>query len=80
MTHTPHELAEEFPEFSELMHKLKTEDGHFQKLSEEYHELNREIHRAETEVEPVSDEHMEELKTRRVRLKDVIFELLKAAG
>lgn len=79
MTHTPHELAADFPEFVEVLHKLKTDDAHFQKLSEEYHELNREIHRAETEVEPTSDDHLEELKTKRVRLKDEIYEILKAA-
>ncbi len=79
MTHTPHELAADFPEFAETIHRLKTEDAHFQKLSEEYHVLNRDIHRAETDVEPTSDDHLEEMKARRVRLKDELFALLKAA-
>lgn len=80
MTHTPHELAEEFPEHTDLMHKLKTEDSHFAKLADDYHEVNRDIHRAETEVEPTSDEHLEEMKAKRVRLKDEIYGLLKAAS
>ena len=32
MSHTPHELAEEFPTHVDAMHKLKTEDSHFAKL------------------------------------------------
>ncbi|WP_370339372.1 YdcH family protein [Parvularcula marina] len=78
MTHTPHELSEEFPEFTDTLHRLKTGDLHFQKLSEEYHSLNRDIHRAETDVEPTSDDHLEEMKSRRVRLKDEIYAMLKA--
>ncbi len=79
MTHTPHELAADFPEFADTIHRLKTEDAHFHKLHEEYHVLNRDIHRAETDVEPTSDQHLEEMRTRRVRLKDELYGLLKAA-
>ena len=53
MSHTPHELAEEFPEFVEKMSALKVSDSHFAKLAEAYHELNRAVHRAETNVEPL---------------------------
>lgn len=77
---TPHELAADFPEYADALHKLKTEDAHFQKLAEEYHDLNRDIHRAEAEVEPTSDDHLEEMKTRRVELKDEIYAMLKKAG
>lgn len=80
MTHTPHELAADFPEFADKIHRLKTEDNHFQKLFDEYHVLNRDIHRAETDVEPTSDDHLEEMKARRVHLKDQLYELLKAAS
>ena len=55
MSNTPHELAEEFPEHVAKMHDLKISDAHFAKLFEEYHEVNRAIHRAETNVEPVGD-------------------------
>lgn len=79
MAHTPHELAEEFPEFVELMHKLKTSDAHFARLFDEYHELNREVHRMETDIEPVSDEHQTEVRKQRMALKDEIYALLKAA-
>jgi uncharacterized protein YdcH (DUF465 family) len=58
MSHTPHELAEEFPEHVEKMRELKMSNGHFAKLFDEYHEVNRAVHRAETKVEPTDDAHM----------------------
>lgn len=77
MTHTPHELAEEFPEHAALLHALKTSDAHFRRLSDEYHAVNREIHRLETRVETASDAHEADLRRRRVRLKDEISEILE---
>ena len=62
MSHTPHELADEFPQDHDVLHKLKMEDAHFQNLAEKYHALNREIHRIESEIEAASDEHAETLK------------------
>lgn len=78
MSHTPHELIEEFPEAAEKIHALKETNAHFAKLADEYHELNREIHRIETDVEPASDEHQTELRKKRMALKDEIYALLKA--
>ncbi|WP_299863592.1 YdcH family protein [uncultured Hoeflea sp.] len=76
MSHTPHELAEEFPEHVEKMHELKQANAHFAKLSDEYHEVNRAIHRAETNIEPTDDFHMEEMRKNRLRLKDEIYGML----
>ncbi len=78
MTHTPHELHEEFPEFAEKIHEMKVANSHFGKLAEDYHRLNREIHRAETDIEPTTDEHLEEMKKERLSLKDEIFGILQA--
>ncbi len=76
MSHTPHELAEEFPQDAAIIHKLKMEDAHFAKLADSYHELNREIHRIESEVEPASDERTETLKKQRLALADEIGAIL----
>jgi hypothetical protein len=76
MTHTPHELHEEFPEHAEKIHELKVANNHFSRLADEYHRLNREIHRGETDVEPTDDMHLEELKKQRLMLKDEIFVML----
>ena len=77
MSHTPHELAEEFPEYRETIHNLKESDAHFAKMAEQYHELNREIHRMETEVEPVATEVEEDMRKKRLALKDEIANYLR---
>ncbi len=77
MTHTPHELHEEFPEFADKIHEMKLANNHFNKLAEDYHRLNRDIHRAETDIEPTTDEHLEEMKKERLKLKDDIFGILQ---
>lgn len=76
MSHVPHELAEEFPEHVEKMSELKTTNAHFQKLFDEYHEINRAVHRAETDVEPTDDFNMEVMRKQRMRLKDEIYGML----
>jgi uncharacterized protein len=80
MSHTPHELAEEFPRQVDLMHRLKMEDTHFARLAEEYHDVNRAIHRAETLVEPVAEAHETELRRKRMVLKDEIARILTDAA
>lgn len=78
MSNTPHELAEEFPEHVEKIHDLKMNDGHFSRLFGEYHDVNRSIHRAETNIEPTDDLHMEDMRKKRMRLKDEIYGMLSA--
>lgn len=70
------ELAQEFPEFKNAIHDLKTTNAHFARLFEDYHEVNREIHRIEQEIETVSDTYAEELKKKRLTLKDELFGML----
>jgi uncharacterized protein YdcH (DUF465 family) len=79
MSHVPHELAEEFPEHTDALHRLKMNDPHFARLADEYHAVNREVHRVETDVEPCSDERANELRRTRMRLKDEIYACLEAA-
>jgi uncharacterized protein YdcH (DUF465 family) len=78
MSHTPHELAEEFPELAEQMTRLRQNDRHFANLADRYHTLNRDVHRAETDIEPTSDDHMIEMRRARMALKDEIYAYLKA--
>ncbi len=72
MSHVPHELAEAFPDKAERIRALKAEDAHFARLAEQYHEINRTIHRGETNVEPMDDFHLEDLKKQRLALLDDI--------
>lgn len=80
MTHTPHELAEDFAGQASLIHDLKMRDGEFRHLTEEYHRVNRAVHRAETNVEPMDGFHEEELRKERLRLKDRIAARLSEAA
>mgnify|MGYP003700885747 CR=1 FL=1 len=79
MSHTPHELADDFPEDVERIHALKLTNAHFAKLVDEYHEANREVHRMETRVEPVDETTEHAARRRRVQLKDEIAAMLKSA-
>jgi uncharacterized protein YdcH (DUF465 family) len=76
MSNTPHELAEEFPEYLAEMHHLKETDGHFARLFNDYHTLNRAVHRAETDIEPVDDATMTDMRRKRMQLKDRIYGML----
>ncbi len=79
MSHTPHELAEEFPDKVELMSTLKQSDAHFARLADEYHEINRAVHRAETNVEPMEELAEVDLRKKRAHLKDEIWSILSNA-
>ena len=73
-----HDLVHELPEYRERIHELKMSDHHFARLFEEYHELDHEVHRIEEEVEPTSDDYLEEQKKKRLSLKDQLLAILKA--
>ncbi|SDW65569.1 hypothetical protein SAMN05444358_1011420 [Ruegeria halocynthiae] len=76
MSHTPHELAEEFPDKINIMSQLKQTDTHFARLADEYHEVNRVVHRAETNIEPIEELAEVELRKKRAALKDEIWSIL----
>ncbi|MFM7027772.1 MAG: YdcH family protein [Chakrabartia sp.] len=79
MSHTPHELRDEFPDAHEILHDLKTHNAHFAALADRYHDLNREVHRIEAEVEAASDARAEDLKKERLKLLDEIAQMVSAA-
>jgi len=79
MSHVHHELHEEFPADGAALHALKLADPHFRKLSDSYHEVNRAIHRAETDIEPVSELVLEDLKKQRLSLLDAVAQMLASA-
>lgn len=78
MSHIPHDLAEEFPEAAAKIHELKLGNAHFAKIADEYHEVNKGIHRIKAEIETTSDAYAEELKKKRLALKDLVADLLNA--
>ncbi|MCB2127660.1 MAG: YdcH family protein [Rhodobacteraceae bacterium] len=76
MSNTPHELHEDFPAEADRIHALKTTNAHFARLAEEYHSVNRDVHRAESGVEPVSEQTETKMRRKRAHLKDEIARML----
>jgi hypothetical protein len=76
MMRIPHELPQEFPQEASLIERLIKSNHDFRKLAARYDEVNRQIHRIESEEEPTTDEVLERLKKQRLKLKDEIAAIL----
>jgi hypothetical protein len=73
-----HTLRTEFPEYVEQIRQLKQNNNHFANLLEQYDEVDSEINKIEQGLEPVADDYAEQLKFKRLTLKDELFEFIKA--
>lgn len=60
------------------MRTLRAENAHFARIADEYHAVNRAIHRAETLVEPIAEHEEARLRRQRLALKDEISAMLHA--
>ena len=72
-----HSLINEFPEDRELIHQLKTENPKFARMASEYHDLDHQVRGLESRSIPTSDDNFENLKKRRLLLKDELYAMLK---
>ncbi|MCC6209108.1 MAG: YdcH family protein [Gammaproteobacteria bacterium] len=72
-----HRLEEEFPEYKQKIHQLKLSDSHFARLFGEYVDIDKQIYRIEEAIETVSDNFAEELKKKRLSLKDKLYAMLR---
>ena len=80
MSNTPHTLGEEFPGQLDAIHALKAKDETFARLLDEYDEVNDAIHKAESRIEPVSEDAEAGFRRRRLAIKDAIAAALAAAA
>jgi uncharacterized protein YdcH (DUF465 family) len=71
-----HDLQHEFPEYKEKILALQKQSNRFRKLSEDYQEIDTHIHHIEEGAEATTDEHLNELRMKRVHLKDSLYKLL----
>ena len=78
MLNEKHDLIHELPEYRDEIHNLKTSNNHFARLFDEYHEVDHEIHRIETDIETTSDDYLEEKKKQRLHLKDELLKIIKS--
>ena len=75
-----HDLIHELPEHRDRIHALKTSNRYFANQFEKYHETDHAVLRIENGIENTSDEYLEELKKKRLALKDELFAMIMAAG
>ena len=78
MSNTPHTLAEEFPEQMDAIHARKISDPRFAKLLQDYDDVNDQVHRAETRIAPTEQLAENDLRKRRLQIKDSIVQTLRA--
>lgn len=69
-----------FPEYRDLITRLKTENAHFTRLFDEHNELDQRIKNFEARIELATDAEIETLKKEKLNLKDQLYVILKEAA
>jgi uncharacterized protein YdcH (DUF465 family) len=72
-----HDLIHELPEYKDRIRSLKMSNRHFARQFDKYHEIDHEILRVEEGIENTSDEYLEQLKKKRLALKDELFSMVR---
>ena len=73
-----HSLYHEFPEFHDLIEKLKITDSVFAEKAAMYHKLDHRIRGLENGGVPTTDDVYVDLKKQRIHLKDDLYKTLNA--
>ena len=73
-----HDLLREFPEHKTTILQLREGSPSFSKKYDEYTLLDEQIYRIETGAENTSDEYLNELRLKRVHLKDELYRQMLA--
>ncbi|MGX2948303.1 YdcH family protein [Frederiksenia canicola] len=66
-----------FPEFRDLITKLKTEDAHFARLFDKHNDLDQKIKNMEANIELATTTEVEVLKKEKLHIKDELYSILK---
>jgi len=69
-----------FPEYRDLISKLKSEDHHFERLFDQHNELDEKITEMEKRVSLTGEQEIETLKKKKLALKDEIYQILLKAS
>jgi len=69
-----------FPEYRDLITKLKNSDLHFTNLFDRHNEIDQKIQNLEANIEIGTQEEIEALKKEKLHLKDQLYAILTAAG
>ncbi len=68
-----------FPEYRDLITKLKHADFHFTHLFDKHNEIDQQIKNIEANIAIASQEEIERLKKEKLHLKDEIYAILVKA-
>jgi len=69
-----------FPEFRDLITRLKGHDHHFTRLFDKHNDLDQTIKNMEANIQPATQVEIENLKKEKLLLKDQLYAILKKAG
>ena len=69
-----------FPEYRDLITKLKGHDAHFTRLFDKHNALDQQIKNKEANIEPSTQIEIERLKKEKLALKDEIYQVLLKAN
>ncbi len=69
-----------FPEYRDLISKLKSVDAHFARLFERHNELDQRIRNLEDGIESGDAVSIETLKKHKLKLKDELYLMLRKAA
>jgi len=77
MSEINHSLYHDFPEHRERIHHLKLSDENFARMATEYHQIDHSIRGLENRGIATSNEQFEQMKRRRLVLKDQLYRMLQ---
>ena len=66
-----------FPEYRDLITRLKTTDHHFMRLFEQHNVLDQKIKNMEASITAATHDEIEVLKKEKLLLKDQLYAILK---
>ena len=69
-----------FPEYRDLITRLKAENKTFARLFDEHNDLDQRVKNIEAHIVPGTDSEVENLKKQKLQLKDRLYDMLKEAS
>lgn len=69
-----------FPEYRDLISRLKTEDDHFATIFQRHNDLDQQIKNMEAGVVPGDEVTIENMKKQKLHLKDSLYQILRKAA
>jgi uncharacterized protein YdcH (DUF465 family) len=69
-----------FPEYRDLISRLKVQDDHFSRIFHRHNELDQQIKNMEAGVVPTHGMEIEQMKKEKLHLKDSLYVILRKAA